>query len=212
MAAEPYTLDCGRAGCPVVFVYDVGTDWDTVSRLVNDHSLVCKGGLYGLARSPPRSDMHGAQHALSPPQPAPVNFGGSHDNEVIAGGTKQRKNEDERKQDLEDDEYTEDVQPTSVRCCGCQKVISLDKRRRYYPGLWDKHRGKCPGILKIERDKKLTSGRDWIFPSNLPPAASSFDASDEHWEEEEPDEDEDEEIGDDSPRTLASNVRFFHDY
>ncbi|KAG2340647.1 hypothetical protein BDR05DRAFT_966494 [Suillus weaverae] len=207
MAAETYTLNCGRAGCPVIFVYDVGTDWDTVSCLVNDHALVCKGGLYELAHSPPRSNTHSAQHALSPPQPAaPVNFYGNHDDEVIAGGTKQRKNEDERKQDLEDDEYTEDVQPTSVRCCGCQKVISLDKRRRYYPELWDKHRGKCPGILKIERDKKLTSRRDWVFPSNLPPAASSFDASGEDWESDE-DEDEDEEIGDDS-----SNVRFFHDY
>ncbi|KAG1775932.1 hypothetical protein EV702DRAFT_407466 [Suillus placidus] len=219
MAAEPYTLDCGRAGCPVVFVYDVGTDWDTVSCLVNHHSLVCKGGLYGLAHSPPRSDTHGAQHAPSPPQPAaPVNFGGNHNDEVIAGA--QRRNDDERKQDLEDDEYTEDVQPTSVRCCGCHKVISLDKRRRYYPGLWDKHRGKCPGILKIERDKELTSRRD---PSNPPPAASSFDASSEDLDEGESDEDEDEVIGFnsksvldgkyyDSPRTLASNVRFFHDY
>ncbi|KAG1775975.1 hypothetical protein EV702DRAFT_1198885 [Suillus placidus] len=205
MAAEPYTLDCGRAGCPVIFVYDVGTDWDTVSCVVNDHTLVCKGGLYELARSPPRFDTHGAQHALSPPQPAaPVNLGGNHNVEVIAGG--QRRNEDERKQDLEDDEYTEDVQPTSIRCCGCHKVISLDKRRRYYPGLWDKHRGKCPGILKIERDKKLTSGRDWVFPSNLPPAASSFDASGEDWEEGESDEDEDEEIG-----FNTSNVRFFRD-
>ncbi|KAG1768919.1 hypothetical protein EV702DRAFT_1049897 [Suillus placidus] len=202
MATETYTLNCGRAGCPIIFVYNVGTDWHTVSCLVNDHALVCKGGLYELAHSPPRSNMHSAQHALSPPPPAPVNFGGNHDDEVIAGGTKQRKNEDERKQELEDDEYTEDVQPTFVRCCGCQKVISLDKRRRYYPGLWDKHRGKCPGILKIERDKKLTSRRD---PSNSPPAASSFDASGEDWEEGE--EDEDEENG---FNTL--NVRFFHDY
>ncbi|KAG2338405.1 hypothetical protein BDR05DRAFT_969228, partial [Suillus weaverae] len=164
MAAETYTLNCGRAGCPVIFIYSVGTDWDTVSCLVNDHALVCKGGLYELARSPPRSDTHGAQHALSPPQPAPVNFGSNHNDEVIAGG--QRKSEDERKQELENDEYTEDVQPTSVRCCGCQKVISLDKRRRYYPGLWDKHRGKCPGILKIERDKNLTFHR---IPRQPPP-------------------------------------------
>ncbi|KAG1780954.1 hypothetical protein EV702DRAFT_1076529 [Suillus placidus] len=140
MAAETYTLNCGRAGCPASFHLRLASSMTT--------RLVCKGGLYELARSPPRSDTHGAQHALSPPQPAPVNFGGNHNDEVIVGG--QRKNEDERKQELEDDEYTEDVQFTSVRCCGCQKVISLDKRRRYYPGLWDKHRGKCPGILKIE--------------------------------------------------------------
>ncbi|KAG1776963.1 hypothetical protein EV702DRAFT_1197630 [Suillus placidus] len=179
-AAQTHTLICGRAGCPVIFVYAVGTDWPTVSCLINDHSPVCKGGFYGLAQSsPPRSDTHGAQHALSPPQLLPESLGINNGN----------RNDEE----LENDEYTDDVQPTSIRCRGCQKAISLDKRFRYYPGLWDKHRGKCPGILKIERDKKLTSRRDWFFPSNLPPAASSFDASGEDWEEGESDEDE--EIG-----------------
>ncbi|KAG2342469.1 hypothetical protein BDR05DRAFT_1060209 [Suillus weaverae] len=54
---------------------------------------------------------------------------------------------------IEHDRHADDVQPTSIWCRGWQKAISLDKRFRYYPGLWDKHRGKCPGILKIERDK-----------------------------------------------------------
>jgi hypothetical protein len=151
-AAQTHTLMCGRAGCPVVFVYDVGTNWSTVSWLIDDHSLVCKGGLYGLADSPPRSDAHCAQHAMCPPQLVPASWGvnGGNRDEVIAGGSGQRKKEDQRKQDLENDEYAEDVQPTSVRCRGCQKAIRLDKRSRYYPGLWTKHRGKCPGIIKIE--------------------------------------------------------------
>ncbi|KAG2350530.1 hypothetical protein BDR05DRAFT_954628 [Suillus weaverae] len=207
-AAQTHTLICGRAGCPVVFVYAVGTDWPTVSCLINNHSPVCKGGFYGLAHSPPRSDTHGAQHALSSPQLLPessdINNGNRND-EVIAGGSKQRKKEYQRKQELENDEYTEDVQPTSVRCRGCQKAISLDKRSRYYPALWVKHRGKCLGILKIETDKKLTSRRDWFFPSNpewRPPAAASFDASGE-----ESDEDEYEVM-----ELSTSNVRFFHDY
>ncbi|KAG1852148.1 hypothetical protein DFJ58DRAFT_630219, partial [Suillus subalutaceus] len=135
--------------CPVVIVYDVGTDWPTVSCLVNDHSLVCKGGFYVLANSPPRSDP---QYALSPPQLVPESLGtnnGNRGDEVVASGRKRRK-EDHRKQELENDKYTEDVQPTSVRCRGCQKAISLDKRSRYYPGLWVKHRSKCPGILELE--------------------------------------------------------------
>ncbi|KAG2035280.1 hypothetical protein BDR03DRAFT_963143, partial [Suillus americanus] len=198
-AAQTHTLNCGRAGCPVVIVYDVGTDWPTVNCLVNNHSLVCKGGLYVLANSPPRSDSHDPQYALSPPQLIPESSDIDDDkrnDEVVAGGRKRRK-EDQRKQELENDEYTEDVQPTSVRCRGCQKAISLDKRSRYYPGLWVKHKGKCRGIHKLEvRDKELTRRRDWFFqlnPERHPPAASSFDASGENWEEEsEEDEDENE--------------------
>ncbi|KAG1834643.1 hypothetical protein DFJ58DRAFT_216630 [Suillus subalutaceus] len=123
------------------------TDWPTVSRLLNDHSLVCKGGLYVLADSPPRSDAHDAQYVLSPPQVIPESSGinnGYRDDEVVAGGRVRRRKEDQRKQELENDEYTEDVQPTSVRCRGCQKAISLDKRSRYYPGLWVKHRRQVP--------------------------------------------------------------------
>jgi hypothetical protein len=148
--AQTHTLLCGRAGCPVVFVYDVGTDWPTVNRLVDDHSLVCKGGLFMLANSPPRADPHDTQYASGPPQLVPESLGIHNGNRVIAGGSKRRKKENQRIQELENDEYTEDVQPTSVKCRGCQKAISLDKRSRYYPGLWVKHRGKCRGILKLE--------------------------------------------------------------
>ncbi|KAG1883441.1 hypothetical protein F4604DRAFT_291844 [Suillus subluteus] len=151
-AAQIHTLNCGRSRCQVVFVYAEGTDWPTVSCLLDDHSLVCKGGLYLLANSPPRSDPYDPQYAINPPQVIPESLGidkGNRGDEVVAGGRKRRK-EDQRKQELEDDEYTEDVQPTSVRCRGCQKAISLDKRSRYYPGLWAKHRSKCPGILELE--------------------------------------------------------------
>ncbi|KAG1840999.1 hypothetical protein DFJ58DRAFT_78649, partial [Suillus subalutaceus] len=170
------------------------------------------------------------QYAISPPQVIPESLGIDQSNrgdEVVAGGRKRRK-EDQRKQELENDEYTEDVQPTSVRCRGCQKAISLDKRSRYYPGLWVKHRSKCPGILELEEDKELTRRRDWFFqlnPEPRPPAASSFDASGENWEEGESEEDEDEDrvVGFssklvldgsrycDSSRTLASNVQFYDD-
>ncbi|KAG2149099.1 uncharacterized protein EDB93DRAFT_1225938, partial [Suillus bovinus] len=120
-------LPCGRVGCPVVFVYGVGTVWPTVSCVINGHSPACRGGFYGLNHAPPRSNTYEAQQ-----------------------------------EELENDKYIEDVQPTSVRCCRCQKAISLDKRSKYYPGLWLKHRGKVPrhpqdrGEL-ISQEKRLVS-------------------------------------------------------
>ncbi|KAG2128334.1 uncharacterized protein EDB93DRAFT_1184745 [Suillus bovinus] len=177
--AQTHMLPCGRAGCPTVFVYGVGTNWPTVSCLISDHSLVCKGGLYGLNHAPPRSNTREAQQALSPAQLAPRS---------IAGGRKRRKKEDERKQELEDDE-----------------AITIDQRSRYYPGLWLKHRGKCPGIRKIEADKELTRRRDRFLLSKAEwhaPSTSSFDASGE-----ESDEDEYEVM-----RFSTSDVRSFHDY
>lgn len=99
----------------------------------------------------------------SPPQLAPESLDSDdsyHNNFIIAGHSKQRKSrqrknkrnkkEGERKEYLENDEYTANVRPRSVKCRGCGKVIRLDKRSRYYPGLWDKHRGKCPAILRLE--------------------------------------------------------------
>jgi hypothetical protein len=156
--AKTHTLNCGRFGCPVIFVYDVGADWPTVSCIINEQSLVCKGGFYMLSHSPPHANTQDTQHALSPPPLVPESLGvetNNREDEISAGGCKRRRKEDKRKEELEDDEYTEDVQPISVRCRGCQKAISLDKRSRYYPGLWVKHRGKCPGIRKIEVSRFL---------------------------------------------------------
>ncbi|KAG1740303.1 hypothetical protein EDB19DRAFT_1708855 [Suillus lakei] len=180
-AANTHTQNCGRHGCPVVFKYNVGAGWPTVSRMMREHTAVCKGGSYELDPSYVLYHTHSAQHASSPLQPTPESLGLNNSNrdEVIALSSKQRQKEDERRAGLEGDVYTADVQPTSVRCRGCQKVIKLDRRSRYYSGLWTKHRGKCPGILKIESDK-LMSGGDCYSPSNPerhPPAASSFGAS-----------------------------------
>jgi hypothetical protein len=144
-AAQAHTIYCVRAGCPVVVVYEVGTDWRTFSCLIDDHARVCKGGPYGLANSPPRPN------ALRPPRPAPARRGthsGNRDKAIA--NRKQRKKEHQRKQELDEDEYTEDVKPKSVKCRGCQQTLKLDKRSRYYPGLWLKHRKKCRSIRKME--------------------------------------------------------------
>lgn len=147
-AALTHTSNCGRPGCTVVFVYSGATDWPTVNRLVNEHYPLCTGGIRGLAFSHPPSNTHSTRKRPNPPQHG-------HRNNFIAGHIRRRKSkrnkkEGERKAYLENDEYTANVRPRSVKCRGCGKVIRLDKRSRYYPGLWDKHRGKCPTILRLE--------------------------------------------------------------
>ena len=70
---------------------------------------------------------------------------------------KKLANEMKRKAKLEAEEWTTDVQPISVKCVGCENTIRLDKRAKYYPGLWTKHRGKCPEIKRIEAIREQVS-------------------------------------------------------
>jgi hypothetical protein len=58
--------------------------------------------------------------------------------------------ETERKALIESDVWAGQVTAISVECKGCGKTVSLDKRSMYYPGLWIKHRSKCPAIRRLE--------------------------------------------------------------
>lgn len=143
---QTYTYRCGR--CRTVLEYDTHADWPTISFLVDEHLYACPVKFDFREPSLPLARPPSEQDAKSP-------IGGSdegmrHDESFIAGFIKQRKSEAKRKRELQDDVYTYSVRPTSVRCRGCHKEISLDKRSRYYPGLWTKHRQKCPRIQKIE--------------------------------------------------------------
>ncbi|KAG6830228.1 hypothetical protein H0H92_001668 [Tricholoma furcatifolium] len=53
---------------------------------------------------------------------------------------------DERRRQLEDDEWTLEVRSHIVKCRGCEKWIRLDQRNEYYAGLWLKHQDLCRGI------------------------------------------------------------------
>ncbi|KIK39241.1 hypothetical protein CY34DRAFT_14527 [Suillus luteus UH-Slu-Lm8-n1] len=186
MAAQAHTVCCVRAGCPVIGVCGVGTDWRTVSCLVNDHALVYKGGLRGPANPPLRSDAHSAQITLRPPRLTPARCG-IQGGKATTGRRKKYRKESERKQELEDDEYAEDVKPKSVKCRGCQHTFKLDDRSMYYPELWIRHRKRCRAIRKMEADKKLARKRELGFKSNMEPhpaAAASFEASSEGSDEE----------------------------
>ncbi|KAG1738524.1 hypothetical protein EDB19DRAFT_895717 [Suillus lakei] len=180
-ASRTYTYKCGR--CHAAIKYDAHTDWPTVSLLVNEHYFNCPMKLNFYGESVPShtpSETNDTRNAPSPLQDSDENLDvtdSNHDNQFIAGCSKQRKSEAQRKQELEDDEYTYNVCPTSVRCRGCEKEISLDKRSRYYPGLWTKHRRKCTRIQKTEKEK-LAGSEEGFCPSNAerrPTAASSFE-------------------------------------
>ncbi|KAJ7451464.1 hypothetical protein B0H11DRAFT_2288994 [Mycena galericulata] len=64
----------------------------------------------------------------------------------ISDGKKTAHTEAERKAILENDIWTGLVEPKRVVCRGCGSTIRLDKRSRYYPGLWLKHRERCDRI------------------------------------------------------------------
>ena len=65
-------------------------------------------------------------------------------------GKRNMMDETERKALIESDSWAGQVTAISVECKGCGKTVSLDKRSMYYPGLWIKHRSKCPGIRRLE--------------------------------------------------------------
>ncbi|KIL58894.1 hypothetical protein M378DRAFT_170083 [Amanita muscaria Koide BX008] len=69
-----------------------------------------------------------------------------------------RKTDEEKKRDerakkrrtvFQQDPWAALVEPTQVRCGACGTLIQLDKRRKFYPGLWNNHRARCPGIDRI---------------------------------------------------------------
>jgi hypothetical protein len=88
--------------------------------------------------------------------PNPASASGTTRKRISRTGGK-RKNmmkEEIRQAFLEHDEWTKDVQPRSVTCGGCNKILSLDKRKgTYYASLWLKHRDACRSI------KRLRAGR-----------------------------------------------------
>ncbi|KAJ6554873.1 hypothetical protein B0H19DRAFT_153332 [Mycena capillaripes] len=64
-------------------------------------------------------------------------------------GKKTARSEAERRLTLETDEWTLSVAPHEVVCRGCRRTIKLDRRSRYYPGLWEKHRDRCEGVSRM---------------------------------------------------------------
>jgi len=57
---------------------------------------------------------------------------------------------------LEQDEWASDVKPNSLICNGCKKTLILDRRFRYYPAFWLKHRDRyCKEIRRLRGESAL---------------------------------------------------------
>ncbi|KAF8656066.1 hypothetical protein AX16_002766 [Volvariella volvacea WC 439] len=114
-----------------------------------------------LARTPTSiSPSHSHPHPLTPHgplPPQPLSPGRrtqpprSRRRTSTTDGNRKKNMMDERarKEKLENDEWAMKVEAKSVQCKGCKRVVSLDKRSRYYPGLWEKHKSKCMEIKRL---------------------------------------------------------------
>lgn len=113
-------------------------------------NVAADGGTSGLDSRGTR-----AENQLGPGYP-PLAFSGQQvaisSGTTMPGDTVQQKaqktarSEAVRKALLEEDPWTLTVEPTQVECGGCNQIIKLDGRSRYYPGLWEKHRDRCEKV------------------------------------------------------------------
>lgn len=146
-------IPCGR--CKAVIQHDSRAPWGVVNKLVSMHS-----GTQPKALDPSTSSIvssttpaHDTPQSMPKRNDSQREFSGPTRNTssaTAAGWERKRKTEEQRKRELEEDEFTANVTVTRVTCVGCGKQISLDKRSRYYPGLWVKHRNKCPDVERLK--------------------------------------------------------------
>ncbi|KAJ7105970.1 hypothetical protein C8R44DRAFT_329106 [Mycena epipterygia] len=66
---------------------------------------------------------------------------------------------------LERDEWTATVTPHDVVCRGCRRTIKLDRRSRYYPGLWEKHRDRCEHVGRMHAERARAENTAATSPS-----------------------------------------------
>ena len=62
-----------------------------------------------------------------------------------------KKNEAERKQFLEDDPHSGEVEPHRMYCKTCSTWVDLNPKLRYIMKLWVEHRRHCKGVDRAER-------------------------------------------------------------
>ncbi|KAG7439166.1 uncharacterized protein BT62DRAFT_1014298 [Guyanagaster necrorhizus] len=86
--------------------------------------------------------------------------------EYHENGAVRRRNQNEREEFLNADEWAEVRGGYEVRCKACKRDISLDPREgMYYANLWIKHRSSCPGVYSswLERNGwSRDSDKDWF--------------------------------------------------
>ncbi|KAJ7204154.1 hypothetical protein GGX14DRAFT_569749 [Mycena pura] len=55
----------------------------------------------------------------------------------------------------------------TVVCRGCARAIRLDRRSRYYPGLWLKHRARCAGVKRARALARAREGSAELGDSDV---------------------------------------------
>ncbi|KAJ7035391.1 hypothetical protein C8F04DRAFT_529264 [Mycena alexandri] len=133
--------------------------------------------------SPSPEDMHAGPSEGGTSSRSSPTMGGTQGLSSASTAKKSARSEAERRRALETDPWTLSVTPHEVVCRGCRRTIKLDRRSRYYPGLWEKHRDRCDHVIKIrdltEPEVPVdTSPQPIPFPSTASSSTSRFDGSD----------------------------------
>lgn len=86
--------------------------------------------------------------------------------EYHRSGAVKRKNCEQRKEFLDNDEWVAVTDVYRVVCKGCAMNVALDNRNGfYYPGFWVKHRSLCPTVYAIWLQRKGMSpdaDKEWF--------------------------------------------------
>ncbi|KAG2143659.1 hypothetical protein DEU56DRAFT_791804 [Suillus clintonianus] len=140
-------IPCAR--CSAVLKCD-GLDWPTVNALVNKHWAICPRSISPTAATTPSPSRLSVES---------LGVGGhNHDQFIVGDSSKLRRNGDERKQELENDEYACEVTPESIRCRACGELLQLDKRWVYHDFLWNRHKDRCKRVQEMELAKRDFDG------------------------------------------------------
>lgn len=174
------------AGCNHVFEYPQGAPWSETFQLVCEHSKTCLIGIRqdnamrrreltltlfmscSEAEEATHTDSEGTSPTVpcedTPPPMAKRARAVTHSSAVAGSLRRIKKNvmdKGARRQLIESDSWARNATAKSVECRGCGRTIKLDKRSDYYPGLWHKHRNKCPAIRRMEDAGKRT--KVWLM-------------------------------------------------
>ncbi|KAJ7204156.1 hypothetical protein GGX14DRAFT_647686 [Mycena pura] len=90
----------------------------------------------------------GSARASSQDDPAAAAASGTTSPAPAPRKKKSARTEAERIALLAADAWALRFDAATVVCRGCARAIALDRRSRYYPGLWLKHRARCAGVRR----------------------------------------------------------------
>ncbi|KAF9458535.1 hypothetical protein BDZ94DRAFT_101065 [Collybia nuda] len=147
----PFPPDsCKR--CEYIFEYPEDAPLDQIIQVVYEHQRSCFSGPR-LLRNKEVTNANEGYIREGEDLPPATTKRTRNTQQVPPEPHKRRKknvmDEKTRRLLIERDSWGRNATSKSVECRGCGKTIKLDKRSQYYPGLWHKHRNKCPEIQRL---------------------------------------------------------------